>query len=54
MPRWGAVLFAVGAALFGIGGALFVARTIGVILLMAGLVWLGLALWREKRAASTI
>ncbi|MFC1481398.1 hypothetical protein ACFL6E_04025 [Candidatus Neomarinimicrobiota bacterium] len=47
LPRWGAVLFTIGGPLFGIGGTLFVVRTIGVILFMAGLVWLGLALWRE-------
>ena len=48
LPRWGAWLFTIGAPLFGIGGALFIARTIGVILLTAGLVWLGLALWQEE------
>ena len=43
LPRWGAILLAVGAPLFGIGGLFFVVRTVGALLFTAALVWLGYA-----------
>jgi hypothetical protein len=47
LPRWGAILLAVGAPLFGIGGLFLVVRTIGALLFTAALIWLGVAQWKR-------
>ena len=47
LPKWGAVLMLIGGAVFSLVISVVVVRTIGIILLSAGLVWLGASIWRK-------
>ncbi len=52
LPRWAIILLIVGASLFGIGGFMILVRTVGVILLTAGLASLGYALSKVPKTPS--
>ena len=47
-PKMAILAFTVGASLFVLGGPMIVVRTIGLVLLSASLVWIGLFLFRNK------
>jgi hypothetical protein len=48
LPRWGAILLLTGGTIFSLVISVVMVRTIGIILLAAGLIWLGNGIWRKK------
>jgi hypothetical protein len=48
LPKWGALFMLIGGTAFSVAISIVIIRTIGIILLTVGLVWLGYAIWRDS------
>ena len=51
LSRWGALLMMVGGVVFSLVISVIIVRTIGIVLLAAGLVWLGWGIGKDDREA---
>jgi hypothetical protein len=48
LPKWGALFMLIGGTAFSVAISIVIIRTIGIVLLTVGLVWLGYAIWRDS------
>jgi hypothetical protein len=51
LSKWGALLMMIGGVVFSLVISVIIVRTVGIVLLSAGLVWLGWGIGKEDREA---